>query len=383
MIDERPMREAIALAAMAGGRTRPNPRVGCVIVAPTGAILGRGFHHQAGQPHAEVEALRDAARRGHTVAGATAYVTLEPCNHHGRTPPCSLALIDARIARVVVAVRDPNPAARGGVERLRAAGIEVHVGICRAEAMALNPAFLVRHALGRPLVTLKWAMTADGCTAVPGGDSRWITSEEARREVHRQRAAHDAVLAGIGTVVRDGARLTTRLPEGDPDLPPPAVTPWRVVLDTGLRIDAESPFLAPAPPSRALVITGPGAQRDRRAAIEATGAELAEAPAGPDGIEPAGVLALLAARGAQSVYIEGGRRVAGSFLAAGLVDRVEAWIAPRLALGSTGGHLGPTASPAPPARMADAVDLHDVQFSTIGPDAVMRGWITRLDGLDV
>ncbi|MBI1292535.1 bifunctional diaminohydroxyphosphoribosylaminopyrimidine deaminase/5-amino-6-(5-phosphoribosylamino)uracil reductase RibD [bacterium] len=365
--DERWMRRALELAARAQGNTHPNPCVGCVIVSADGGVLGEGWHHAAGQPHAEVEALNDAAGRGHGVRGATCYVTLEPCNHQGRTGPCSEALIAAGISRVVIATMDPHRKAQGGAERLRAAGILVESGLLARESALLNPAFMTSHLLGRPLVTLKWAMTLDGCTAVPSGDSRWITGDVARAEVHRRRAQHGAVLAGIGTVLADDARLSAR-PIGGAPFPV-----MRVVLDSNLRLPPGSPFLQHVDKQQALVMCSSGAPADREAALIGTGALVARLN-GP--ITPERVLSDLHRRGVQSVYVEGGRRVAGSFLAAGLVDRVESWIAPKLAGGGSMA-LGPTSLQSPLARMGEALPLHTTSLSTWGNDFLVEGWLSR------
>ncbi len=363
------MGRALELAARAQGLTRPNPCVGAVIVSAGGDILGEGFHRRAGQPHAEIDALRDASQAGRDVRGATMYVTLEPCNHQGRTGPCSEALIAAGIARAVVAMRDPHAAARGGVEILQAAGVSVQVGLRGVEAALINPAFVTFHGLGRPLVTLKWAMTLDGCTAVPGGDSKWITAEEARAEVHRRRSTQDAVLAGIETVLRDDARLTARV---DNPAGPPLV---RIVLDSALRLTPDARFLTEGGDSPALVICCDDARVDLEEPLRRAGAEVLRVARGPRGVSLADVMFHLRAREIQSLTVEGGRAVAGSFLEAGLVDRVEAWIAPRLAGGGPAA-LGPIALPTPNAEMSQALDLSNPTLQAFGRDWLIEGWLT-------
>jgi diaminohydroxyphosphoribosylaminopyrimidine deaminase/5-amino-6-(5-phosphoribosylamino)uracil reductase len=358
--DQQWMRRALELAATARDQTFPNPCVGCVIVSASGQLLGEGYHHAAGLPHAEVEALTAAP---HDVRGATCYVTLEPCNHHGRTGPCSEALIRAGVARVVIATQDPHQTASGGAQRLRDAGIQVDLGLMGEESRLLNAAFVTFHQLARPLVTLKWAMTLDGCTAVPSGDSKWITSEAARAEVHRRRARHGAVLAGIGTVLHDNARFSAR--------PPGSFTIHRVVLDSTLRLPLDAAFLDPVPNQPALILCSDAASAEREQALRARGADVIRLG---ETVTPQAVLQELARRGIQSVYIEGGRRVAGSFLAAGLADRVESWIAPKLSGGGPT-HLGPTSRTTPLTTMADAQPLHAMTLSQWGPDILIEGWL--------
>ncbi|GAA2744127.1 bifunctional diaminohydroxyphosphoribosylaminopyrimidine deaminase/5-amino-6-(5-phosphoribosylamino)uracil reductase RibD [Terrabacter aerolatus] len=286
------MRRALQLAA-AGPWPDPNPRVGCVVVAPDGTVVGEGFHHGAGTPHAEVEALREA---GDAARGATAYVTLEPCSHTGRTGPCADALADAGVARVVFAQSDPNPDAAGGAERLHAAGVHVTGGVLADEAAALNERWARTVDLGRPLVTWKLATTLDGRSAAADGSSQWITGEAARADVHLLRATRDAVLVGTGTVLDDDPRLTVRMPDGAlaPDQPLRAVMGLREV------------------PSAARLHDAPGAVVH----LETR--------------EPREALELLWRKGVRDVWLEGGPTLAGAFLRAGLVDDVYAYVAPAL-----------------------------------------------------
>ncbi|MGO4598600.1 bifunctional diaminohydroxyphosphoribosylaminopyrimidine deaminase/5-amino-6-(5-phosphoribosylamino)uracil reductase RibD [Terrabacter sp. 2RAF25] len=286
------MRRALQLAA-SGPWPDPNPRVGCVLVGPDGRVVGEGHHHGAGSPHAEIEALEAA---GVAARGATAYVTLEPCSHTGRTGPCTEALIDAGVSRVVFAQSDPNPDAAGGAERLHAAGVHVMGGVLAEAAEALNARWARTVVLGRPLVTWKLATTLDGRSAAADGTSQWITGEQARADVHVLRGTRDAVLVGTGTVLADDPRLTVRMPDGGlaPD------QPLRVVM--GLR---------PVPPD-ARVWAAPGAvvhleTRDPRQALES-----------------------LWHRGVRDVWLEGGPTLAAAFLRAGLVDDVYAYVAPAL-----------------------------------------------------
>ncbi|MCC5876682.1 MAG: bifunctional diaminohydroxyphosphoribosylaminopyrimidine deaminase/5-amino-6-(5-phosphoribosylamino)uracil reductase RibD [Candidatus Sumerlaeia bacterium] len=375
--DEKWMARAIELAAMGAGKCRPNPAVGSVVVSPGGELLGEGFHHGAGLPHAEVEALKDVASKGKDAKGACLYVNLEPCNHHGRTPPCCDAILNGGIARVVIAQRDPNIKARGGVERLREAGVDVRVGVLTEKALELNAAFNIYHGIKRPLVTLKWAMTLDGCTSMASGDSKWITGELARGEVHRRRAGHDAVLAGVNTVITDQARLTARLPENDPAQPPAGLKRWRIVLDTDLRLPPHSPFMEPSDGCTPLVVCADDSDRAKQAALLETGAEVLPLKRGKFGISLPDLSLSLFDLGIQSIYVEGGRRVAGALLRHGMADRVECWMAGKIAGGSHTPHLGPTASPAPFPMMSDALHLHNVALSHHGPDFLMEGWLTN------
>lgn len=313
------MRAALALACRGLGTAWPNPAVGCVIVKD-GAVIARGHTQPGGRPHAEAVAL---ARAGAAARGATAYVSLEPCCHFGRTPPCTDALIDAGVARVVVAIRDPDPRVNGeGLMRLAAAGIAVREGVLAAEAEALNAGFISRVRAGRPLVTLKLATTLDGRIATRGGESRWITGEAARRLVHRMRAAHDAVMVGSGTALADDPALTVRLPGL---VPPGYPGPVRIVADGRLRLPLTSVLVATARATPTWVLTTRGADRHRIAAFTDAGvvviAVRADANGQPD---PAESLRALAGRGITRLLVEGGARLAASLLRDRLVDRL-AW----------------------------------------------------------
>lgn len=379
--DEKWMARTLELAGRSLGKCRPNPAVGSVVVSSGGNLLGEGWHTGAGRPHAEVEAIQDVRRRGNDPGGACLYVNLEPCNHHGRTPPCCDAILEAGIRRVVISQRDPNLKARGGVERLREAGVEVVTGIGLEKALRINDAFNVYHTFKQPLLTMKWAMTMDGCTSLPNGDSKWITGELARQEVHRRRARHDAVLAGIGTVMRDGARLTARLAPDDPDQPPAALKRWRIVLDTRLSLPVDAPFLEPSAESTPLVICGPDIQKERHIQLEDRGAKVLPLKTGSYGISLPDLSFALFDMGIQSVYIEGGRRVGGAMNRHGLVHRVECWLGARVAGGAAAPHLGPLASPAPLEIMGDARHLHDTNMARFGTDFLMEGWLLDWNAL--
>jgi diaminohydroxyphosphoribosylaminopyrimidine deaminase/5-amino-6-(5-phosphoribosylamino)uracil reductase len=332
------MRRAIALAARGLGTTSPNPMVGCVLLDPDGEVVGEGFHAYAGGPHAEIVALAQAGRRAR---GGTAVVTLEPCDHLGRTGPCSTALVRAGVARVVIAVPDPNPVASGGAHTLRDAGVQVDIGVRADEAEAGNLAWLTSMRRGWPHVIWKFAATLDGRSAAADGTSMWITSEAARIDVHALRGTVDAVVVGVGTVLADDPRLTVRnLRDGTMAIR----QPLRVVVDSSGRTPADAQV--------------------RDGAARTWVATAAEVGAGPDGrVDLPALLAALHGRGVRAVLLEGGPRLAGAFLAAGLVDRVVGYLAPRL-LGA-----GPTALlDAGVGTIADAIDLEITDVTQVGPD---------------
>lgn len=328
--DRQHMAAALQLARRGLYTTAPNPRVGCVIVRD-GAVIGRGWHERAGSPHAEVNAIRDA--RGE-VRGATAYVTLEPCSHHGRTPPCCEGLLEAGIARVVIAMRDPNPLVAGrGVAHLRAHGIAVREGVLNDEARALNVGFVSRMERGRPWIRVKLAMSVDGRTAMASGESKWLTGIAARSDVQRLRARSCAVVSGVDTVLLDNAALNVRAGElGLEQVPNPLRQPLRVVLDSHLRL---------RPPARIFGAGGPlviATARDDVAAwqpLQDVGAEVV-CLAGTDGrVDLAQLAEWLAARQCNETLVEAGPTLAGAFWRAGLVDRLTVYMAPTL-LGSRG-----------------------------------------------
>ncbi|MEU2394140.1 bifunctional diaminohydroxyphosphoribosylaminopyrimidine deaminase/5-amino-6-(5-phosphoribosylamino)uracil reductase RibD [Streptomyces sp. NPDC007369] len=307
------MRRAVELAARGLGSTSPNPVVGCVITDASGSVVGEGWHQRAGGPHAEVHALRAA---GTAARGATAYVTLEPCNHTGRTGPCAQALIEAGISRVVYAVPDPNPQASGGATTLRAAGVTAESGLLRAEAEAGNTAWLTSVRLGRPHVTWKYAATLDGRSAAADGTSRWITSPESRADVHRLRAESDAVLVGGGTLRTDDPHLAVRGIDG-------AVQPLRVALDTRATLLPTARILDDAAPTLLVVAE----DADTR---HLPGTDVLRLPLHDGRIGIHDLLAELYARGVRALFLEGGPALAGAFLEAGAVDRVIGYIAPAL-----------------------------------------------------
>ncbi|MFD9424145.1 MULTISPECIES: bifunctional diaminohydroxyphosphoribosylaminopyrimidine deaminase/5-amino-6-(5-phosphoribosylamino)uracil reductase RibD [unclassified Streptomyces] len=343
------MRRAIALAARGLGSTSPNPVVGCVITDAAGEQAGEGFHQRAGGPHAEIHALRAAGERAR---GGTACVTLEPCNHTGRTGPCAQALLHAGISRVVYAVGDPNPQATGGADTLRRAGIQVEQGLLADEAEAGNAAWLTSVRLGRPYVLWKYAATLDGRVAAADATSRWITSPEARADVHRLRAEADAVVVGSGTARVDDPQLAVRGIEG-------ATQPLRVVVDT----DAT----AVAPGARVLDATAPTliAVADDAPAAHLPEAAVLRLPraASGRGLDLPALLAALHGRGVRSVLLEGGPTLAGAFVAAGAVDKVVGYLAPVL-LGAGPAALADAGIP----TLARALRLDVTETVTLGPD---------------
>lgn len=345
--DHAHMARALQLAALGLYTASPNPRVGCVIVKD-GQVVGEGWHARAGMPHAEIHALKTA---GEAARGATVYVTLEPCSHHGRTPPCAEALIQAGVARVVAAMTDPNPlVAGGGISMLTLAGIEAEVGLLEAEALALNPGFVSRMTRQRPWVRLKTASTLDGKTALANGLSQWITGEAARADVQTLRARACAILTGSGTVLADNPRMNVR----DFDI---GRQPLRVIVDSALRTPADAAIL-PA------LIACHHAATAERAALEQAGAEVIELP-GTDGrVDLTALLALLSQRGINELHVEAGTRLNGALLAAGRVDEWVAYMAP-LAVGDDARGLF---DHPPLATLADAARFKLADVRQIGGD---------------
>lgn len=358
---ELAQRSALQQAELAVGLSDPNPRVGCVLVARSGAVIGAGHTQAAGHAHAEVMALHAARTAGHEVRGATAYVSLEPCSHHGRTPPCCDALIEAGVARVVVAVADPNPRVAGrGAARLRAAGIEVEIveGSWGAESRELNIGFFSRMVRGRPWLRLKVAASLDGRTALENGASQWITGQAARADGHAWRRRAGAVLTGIGTVRDDDPRLDVRFV-------PTQQQPLRVVVDARLDIKASARLLQP--PGSALVYTASG-DAARAAALAAPLVEVARLPADTRGkVDLAAMLADLSRREINELHVEAGEKLNGSLLREGLVDELLVYVAPRL-FGSGRG----MAALVPLASLAESLDFEFVDIDRVGADLRLR-----------
>lgn len=356
--DSRMMLRCLELARRALGRTSPNPLVGAVIVKD-GEIIGEGFHPRAGEPHAEVFALRAAGDRAR---GATIYVSLEPCNHFGRTPPCSEGLIQAGVAKVVVGMVDPNPlVAGGGIARLRAAGIEVLVGVEEEACRQLNEAFVHRILYKRPLGILKYAMTLDGKIATTSGHSAWVTSQEARSEVHQLRAACDAIIVGGNTVRQDNPYLTTRQVE--------AHNPLRVVMSRHLNLP-ENAHLWQTADAPTLVLTEKGANPDFQELLLKQGVEVVELTS----LTPDKAMAYLYERGFSSVLWECGGTLAASAIAQGAVQKVLAFIAPKIIGGSIAptpvGDLGFT-------TMTEALSLERVRWRVVGSDCLVEGYFPQ------
>ena len=357
--DERLMRRALELARRGQGRVEPNPMVGAVIASPAGEVIAEGWHEHFGGPHAEAGAL---VRAGTAARGATLHVTLEPCCHHGKTPPCTAAIVAAGIARVVVAVGDPFPAvAGGGIAALQAAGIQVEVGLLDVEARRLTAPFRTLVTQGRPWVIAKWATSLDGRLAAPAGGDRWISSPESLRIVHGLRGRIDAILVGIGTAISDDPLLTAR-PEG----PRRAL---RIVLDGTARLPPDSRLVVTAREWPLLVAVGPGATADRIAALEEAGCEVWQ------GMEPepearvAALLSELGRRKLTNLLVEGGAAILGTFFAGGLVDEVYAFTAPKI--------LGGAGDPLPVLPETPPIDVEEVLHPE--GDILVRGLVRRND----
>lgn len=356
-IDERLMAQAISQARLAEGRTSPNPAVGCVIVRD-GEVVGRGYTNPPGGPHAEISALRDAS----DARGATAYVTLEPCCVHGRTPPCTDALIAAGIVRVVAGSQDPDERVNGqGFAALRAAGIEVVSGVRQSCTDELLAPFAKRVLTGLPFVTMKYAMTLDGRMATATGHSAWITGEESRHHVHGLRDRHDAILVGTGTLVADNPRLNCRLPLGR--------SPARILLDASLRAPLDSKAYSIEDGAGVHVMTSERAPLARREALEAQGVCVHVLPLVDGHLSMEDVLRQVASAGYNSVFIEGGAQIHGSVLDARLADQVYAYIAPSLMGGSES--LGPVGGHGV-LRADTATRLEVMSMETLGQDICMR-----------
>jgi diaminohydroxyphosphoribosylaminopyrimidine deaminase / 5-amino-6-(5-phosphoribosylamino)uracil reductase len=362
------MQLALDLAVRARGLTSPNPMVGAVVVTD-GVVVGRGYHRKAGAAHAEVEALSEAGARAR---GATLYVTLEPCNHHGRTPPCADAVLAAGVARVVAAVADPNPrVVGGGGARLRAAGVAVTFGCLEPEARALNRAFFTAIREGRPHVTLKWAMTLDGKIAAFDRQSRWITGEVARAEAHRLRSESDAVLVGIGTALADDPALDVRLGTPWPR------EPFRVVVDSQARLPISARMITAGQASRTVVAVADAAPAERTARLEGLGVTVLACKSDGGRVDLADLSARLSAMDVTAMLVEGGGALHASFVEAGLVDRVAVFVAPKV--------LGGAESPTPVAGrgllLSRALVLESVTSRQVGVDWLIEADVARTESV--
>ena len=358
------MLRALELAERGRGLTSPNPLVGAVVVRD-GRVIGEGAHLRAGGPHAEIEAL---AAAGDAARGATLYVTLEPCAHHGRTPPCAPAVLRAGVARVVAAMKDPNPlVAGGGADLLRAGGVAVEVGLLGEEAARQNRAWITAVRERRPHVTLKAAATLDGKLADVHGVSRWITGEAARRRAHRLRADSDAIVVGLTTARRDDPALTVRLPEPWPR------EPYRVVLDSRAGLDPGARLIHAGTPARALVAVGEQAPAARVAALEGAGATVLRCRTGSAGrVDPASLLARLFELDVRAVLVEGGAETHAAFVDSGLVDRVALFLAPLL----LGGREATGVVGGAGRELKSALRLGQVAVTALGDDLLLEADVT-------
>ena len=356
------MRRALAIAAQGEGRVEPNPMVGAVIVDKKRRLISEGYHERFGGPHAEINALKQA---GENAQGATLVVTLEPCNHYGKTPPCSRAVIDAGIKRVVVAVEDPSPQAGGGIAELRAAGVSVEVGLCGDEAAQLIAPFTTLTKQCRPFVIAKWAMTLDGKIATRTGDSRWISNSRSRDIVHQLRGRVDAIAIGIGTALADAPLLTAR--------PPGPRMPLRIVIDSQARLPSDSQLVRTARQTPLLVATTDLAPADRLNHLHAAGIETIVTPAMNGHVDLHALLQELGKRRVTNLLVEGGGALLGALFDLGVIDEVHAFIAPKL--------IGGTNAPTPVlgegrAMMDKAIGLVDPWVQVLGDDVYMCGRIS-------
>lgn len=375
--DEFFMAQAVALAKKGWYTTHPNPRVGCVLVRD-GQIIAQGWHQFAGQGHAEVNALAELERNKQSAKGATAYVTLEPCSHFGRTPPCSNALIEAGVTRVVVAMADPNPLVAGqGIKRLQEHGLEVRVGVLEAEARALNPGFIQRMETGKPLLRCKMAMSLDGRTAMASGESQWITSAQARADVQRLRAENSAVLTGIGTVLADDPSMNVR-DERFADLTSQRLRqPDRVIMDSQLKISPDANILHQEGQSVICTAKSSGQQTQKLQALEQSGALIeyleTETIAGREVLSASALMTVLAKHQYNEVLLEAGATLGGSLLRAGVVDELVVYMAPHLMGGEARGLFNIPGLD----KMSDRIELDIKDIRAVGRDVRITAKVLR------
>jgi diaminohydroxyphosphoribosylaminopyrimidine deaminase / 5-amino-6-(5-phosphoribosylamino)uracil reductase len=356
---------ALDLARKGQGFTSPNPMVGALVVKE-GRVVGEGYHRSAGQAHAEIVALREA---GESAQGATLYVTLEPCNHVGRTPPCTRAVVRAGIKRAVVAMKDPNPdVAGGGAEYLSGVGIEVILGVCEDQARRLNEFFVKYVRTKRPFVIVKCAATLDGRIATRTGDSKWVTGEPAREFVHHLRHAVDAIMVGINTIKTDNPRLTTRLKNVA------SKDPIRIVLDSRLTIPFGAQVLTVASDAETWIVTGDNVSTEKSSALERKNVRVLAAPLKRGRIDLDSLMTRLGALGITSLLIEGGSRVLASAFRARIVDKVVFFYAPKILGGDDG---VPICTGPGPLNMRDCIPVNDVRAQCIGQDVMIEGYLTK------
>ena len=364
--DQFYMKYALKLAARAMGRTSPNPMVGAVVVK-NGRIIGEGYHLKAGTPHAEIHALQQA---GNAAEGATLYVTLEPCSHFGRTPPCCQAVIKAKISRVVAAMVDPNPEVAGqGLSRLTKAGIQVDCGIMEEEARLLNEVFIKYITTRLPFVIMKSAMTWDGKTATKSGHSFWVTGPEARAEVHRLRDRCDAIMVGIGTVLADDPQLTTRLPNGEK-----GKDPLRVIVDSSLRLPLGARVINSLSVAPTLIATTAQASQEKKLILEEQGVQVLTVESQAGRVDLKALMIELGQREVSNILLEGGATLNAAALEAGIVDKVITFMAPKIIGGKDApGVVGGSGQD----KMGEAWMLEKLNFCTIGEDLMLSGYIKK------
>ena len=356
---------ALDLAIRGQGFTAPNPMVGAVVVN-RGRVVGRGYHEAVGQAHAEVNAIDDA---GPLAKGATLYVTLEPCNHTGRTPPCTHKIIDAGISRVVVAMQDPNPDVEGNGNRyLQDKGLKVDVGIGENRARRMNEAFVKYIRTKRPFVIVKCAATLDGRIATRTGDSKWVSGEASRAYVHRLRHAVDAIMVGMGTVETDDPSLTTRLEDG------PGSDPKRIILDSNLSISRDARVLHLDSAAETWIVTGPAVSDQDIQALASDDVRIIKVPLKNGGIDLDHLMVELGRAGVASLLIEGGGKVIASALQAGIVDKVNLFYAPKILGGDDG---VPICRGNGPANMADSIGVKNIEIHRFGNDVMLEGYIDK------
>jgi len=362
MDDRAYMKMALELAENGRGYTSPNPVVGAVVVKDK-TIMGKGWHKAVGEAHAEVNALNDA---GPSARGATIYVTLEPCHHYGRTPPCTERILSAGIRRVVIAVADPNPTvAGGGADYLQSQGLEVKMGVCEAAALRQNEAFFKFIRTGRPFVSLKCAATLDGRIATRTGDAKWVTGSASRQYVHELRHASDGIMVGVGTVKADDPSLTTRL-EGRK-----GVDPHRIILDTRLSIPEDAKLLQIESTSDILIIFNQSADPEKPERLAKKGVKLIQAPLKGDWIDISAVMDILGHRNITSLLIEGGSRIMGSAVRSGVADKIYFFYAPKILGGDDG---MPACSGIGPATMAGSIPIDDIRVKRFDGDVMISGY---------
>lgn len=363
--DEYYMSLALQLAQTAKGKTNPNPLVGAVIVKD-GMIVGTGLHRKAGEPHAEVHAFRMA---GEHAKGATLYVTLEPCSHYGKTPPCAELVKESGVSRVVIAMKDPNPLVAGrGIKLLEEAGMAVEVGVLEEEARKINERFIHNMVQKRPFVIAKTAMTLDGKLAAYNGHSKWVTGEEARQKVHYLRNEVDGILVGIGTVLADDPQLTTRIPEGGKN-------PVRIILDSRLRTPLEAQ-ITDCREAQTWIFAMEGADEEKKALLREKGVQVFSAPYDENGLDLCYVLQTLYEKGITDILLEGGSEVNTAFLRAGLIDKFLIYVAPKI----LGGRHSLTPFTGPDVEsMDEAVKVEFAAFEKIGDDLLITAYPKTLN----